>query len=154
MIMKSNRSTAVAVLAWALAAGGAVAADNVPSAPAPSRATLDKLCATCAVVRSVRTETRKGKSSGIGIVGGAVAGGALGNQVGSGSGKTLATLGGAVGGGLLGNEVEKHLKKHTVWVTTVTMKDGALRRFEAAADPRLKPGDIVNAANGQIRKAS
>lgn len=153
--MKLIRSMAVAAaLVWAVAANGVFAADNLPAAPAPSRATLAKLCPTCAVVRSVRTESRKGKSSGLGMVGGAVAGGALGSQVGSGSGKTVATFGGAIGGGLLGNEVEKHLKKQTVWVTTVTMKDGTLRRFEAAADPRLRPGDVVNAAHGQIRKAS
>ncbi len=131
------------------------AADRSAAAAAePSRTALAKLCSNCAIVRSVGTETRKGKSSGLGIVGGAVAGGALGSQVGSGSGKTVATFGGAIGGGLLGNEVEKHLKKTTVWVTTVTMKDGTLRRFEAASDPRLRRGDVVTATNGQLRKSS
>jgi uncharacterized protein YcfJ len=38
---------------------------------------------------------------------GAVIGGVLGNQVGSGDGKTLATILGAVGGGYIGNEVAK-----------------------------------------------
>ena len=42
---------------------------------------------------------------GIGI--GAVVGGLLGNQVGSGDGKTLATIAGAVGGGYVGNEIAK-----------------------------------------------
>ncbi len=42
---------------------------------------------------------------GIGI--GAVVGGLLGNQVGGGNGKTLATVAGAVGGGYLGNEIAK-----------------------------------------------
>ena len=42
---------------------------------------------------------------GIGI--GAVIGGLLGNQVGRGDGKTLATIAGAVGGGYVGNEVAK-----------------------------------------------
>lgn len=42
---------------------------------------------------------------GIGI--GAVVGGLLGNQVGSGDGKTLATIAGAVGGGYIGNEIAK-----------------------------------------------
>ena len=153
--MSRTRSFALAaLLATALLPAGAFAADAAPSAGVPSRATLAKLCSTCAIVRSVGTETRKGKSSGLGIVGGAVAGGALGSQVGSGSGKTVATFGGAIGGGLLGNEVEKHLKKSTVWVTTVTMKDGTLRRFEAASDPRLRRGDVVTATNGQLRKSS
>jgi Glycine zipper 2TM domain len=42
---------------------------------------------------------------GIGI--GAVVGGLLGNQVGGGTGKTLATVAGAVGGGYVGNEIAK-----------------------------------------------
>ena len=153
--MSPTRSFALAtLLAAALLPVGAFAADAaLPAGGVPSRATLAKLCATCAIVRSVGTETRKGKSSGLGIVGGAVAGGALGSQVGSGSGKTVATFGGAIGGGLLGNEVEKHLKKTTVWVTTVTMKDGSLRRFEAGSDPRLRRGDVVTATHGQLRKA-
>lgn len=46
-------------------------------------------------------------NSPIGIGVGAVIGGLLGNQVGSGNGKTLATIAGAVGGGYVGNEVAK-----------------------------------------------
>jgi uncharacterized protein YcfJ len=42
---------------------------------------------------------------GIGV--GAVVGGLLGNQVGGGTGKTLATVAGAVGGGYVGNEIAK-----------------------------------------------
>ena len=42
---------------------------------------------------------------GIGV--GAVVGGLLGNQVGGGNGKTLATVVGAVGGGYVGNEIAK-----------------------------------------------
>jgi uncharacterized protein YcfJ len=43
----------------------------------------------------------------VGIGAGAVIGGLLGNQVGSGRGRTLATVAGAIGGGMLGNEVQK-----------------------------------------------
>jgi uncharacterized protein YcfJ len=46
-------------------------------------------------------------TSGVGIAAGAVIGGLLGNQVGGGNGRTLATIAGAVGGGYIGNEVEK-----------------------------------------------
>ena len=47
------------------------------------------------------------KNSAVGIGIGAVVGGLLGNQVGSGDGKTLATIAGAVGGGYVGNEIAK-----------------------------------------------
>lgn len=47
------------------------------------------------------------QNSPIGIGVGAVVGGLLGNQVGGGKGKTLATIAGAVGGGYVGNEIAK-----------------------------------------------
>lgn len=47
------------------------------------------------------------KNSPVGIGVGAVLGGLIGNQVGGGNGKTLATIAGAVGGGYVGNEVAK-----------------------------------------------
>jgi len=46
-------------------------------------------------------------NSPIGIGVGAVVGGLLGNQVGGGNGKTLATIAGAVGGGFVGNEIAR-----------------------------------------------
>jgi uncharacterized protein YcfJ len=39
---------------------------------------------------------------------GAVVGGLIGNQVGSGNGRKLATIAGAVGGGYVGNEIAKN----------------------------------------------
>jgi uncharacterized protein YcfJ len=45
---------------------------------------------------------------GIGV--GAVVGGLLGNQVGSGNGRKLATVAGVIGGGMLGNEVANRNK--------------------------------------------
>jgi uncharacterized protein YcfJ len=47
------------------------------------------------------------QNSPVGIGVGALIGGVLGNQVGSGDGKTLATIAGAIGGGYVGNEVAK-----------------------------------------------
>src|SRR5262245_28602477 len=77
---------------------------------------LASICKSCGVVSDTHTETRKGKSSGLGAVGGAVVGGVVGHQFGGGSGKTAMTALGAVGGGVAGNEVEKNMKKYTVWV--------------------------------------
>lgn len=47
----------------------------------------------------------------LGIGAGAVIGGLLGNQVGGGRGKTLATIAGAIGGGMVGNEVQKQAQQ-------------------------------------------
>ena len=49
---------------------------------------------------------------------GAVAGGVLGNQVGGGKGKTLATVGGAVAGGVVGNQVQKNHQNNNATYTT------------------------------------
>lgn len=45
---------------------------------------------------------------------GAVAGGLLGNQVGGGKGRTLATVAGAVGGGYAGHEIQKNHQENNV----------------------------------------
>ena len=110
---------------------------------------LSSLCDRCAVVSREHTETRKGKPSGVGAVGGAVAGGLVGNQFGHGNGKAAMTVLGAVGGGVAGNEIEKNVKKYTVWITTVTFKDGTTKRYERTSDPGLRSGDVVHLVNGQ-----
>jgi uncharacterized protein YcfJ len=47
------------------------------------------------------------QNSPVGIGLGAVVGGLIGNQVGGGKGRTLATIAGVVGGGYVGNEIAK-----------------------------------------------
>lgn len=152
----------IQALTFAVALSCAVALPTRAAAPAPaakvqssaaSAARLSALCDTCAVVDTVATETRKGKASGVGVVGGAVVGGLLGHQIGGGSGKTLATVGGAVAGGVAGNEIEKRTKKHTVWVTRVTLKNGTQRSFEQGSAPGFKAGDVVSVeGNHLVRK--
>ncbi|MGC8020840.1 glycine zipper 2TM domain-containing protein, partial [Salmonella enterica] len=66
-------------------------------------------------------------TSGVGIAGGAVVGGLLGNQIGGGTGRTLATIAGAVGGGYAGNEVEKNVRSTTSYVVDVRMDNGKTR---------------------------
>jgi uncharacterized protein YcfJ len=58
-------------------------------------------------VATQATQKPAAQYSPIGIGVGAVIGGVLGNQIGSGDGKTLATIAGAIGGGYIGNEVAK-----------------------------------------------
>ncbi|HET9978309.1 MAG TPA: glycine zipper 2TM domain-containing protein [Burkholderiaceae bacterium] len=143
------------LLAAALVIGsGACAADDkakpmaVPDIVQGVR--LATLCANCGVVSAVKTEKRKGKASGVGAVGGAVVGGVIGNKT---TDSTTGTVVGGVAGGLIGNEIEKRTKRHTVWVTTATMKDGTVRKFEAGADPGWKAGAVIEVgADGQAKK--
>jgi uncharacterized protein YcfJ len=46
----------------------------------------------------------------VGIGAGAVIGGLLGNQIGSGNGKKLATVAGMIGGGMIGNEIQNRTR--------------------------------------------
>ena len=111
---------------------------------------LSSLCSQCAVVNGTQLDRRKGDASGAGAIGGAVAGGVIGNKTTDGG--TLGTVGGAAVGGLLGNEIEKRVKRQKVWVTTVTLRDGSTRRFEAASDPGWKAGSVVEVADNRLRR--
>ena len=154
-----NKKSLSALAASCVSAAALCAAVNVQAAdgaarekPAAVRAALASLCDGCALVKDVRTEQRKGQGSGLGAVGGAVVGGLLGHQVGGGSGKTLLTVGGAVAGGVAGNEIEKQSKKHTVWITRVTLKDGSVKSYTQASDPQLRTGDVVQIEGGALKR--
>jgi outer membrane lipoprotein SlyB len=127
-------------------AGGALA--QAPAKPAGPVV----LCDSCGTVQHVTQEKRKGKGGAAGVVGGAVVGGLLGNQIGGGTGKTLATVGGAVAGGYAGNEVQKNVTSKTVWVTRVRMKDGSVRTFEQEAKPTWAAGSVVKATGHTLHK--
>src|SRR5690606_6725216 len=77
-------------------------------------------------VETVSADQRSGP--GVGAIGGAIAGGVLGNQVGSGSGNTAATIGGAVLGGVVGHQVEQQVRRRQAnaveYVIRVRMDDG------------------------------
>ena len=72
----------------------------------PVRTAADKSREVCKDEVVNRTAPPKDEHRLVGTAIGAVAGGLLGNQVGGGKGKTLATVAGAVGGGYAGNRIE------------------------------------------------
>lgn len=97
------------------------------------------VCATCGSVESVTAVERPGKPSpiSVGSVAGGVIGAALGNQVGRGNGRTLATVLGAVGGGFAGHAIEGQVRKETVYQVGVRMEDGSRRTVESATAPSV-----------------
>jgi len=117
---------------------------------APVAQTKPALCHECANVLSVRQEQRAGEASGLGAVGGAVIGGLLGNQIGGGNGKKLATVGAAAAGGYFGNEMEKKQKAHQVWLVKVGFSDASTRSFEFANDPGVKVDEVVRVRDGEL----
>jgi outer membrane lipoprotein SlyB len=137
------------------------AAAKVHKAPAQAQArspaqgadhtTAKARCAECGVIESIRELEARGQGSGIGAVGGAVVGGVLGNQVGGGSGKTIATVAGAVGGAVAGNEIEKRVKSGKSYEITVRFEDGSSRVIPEASTPTWRIGDRVKVINGMIQ---
>lgn len=110
---------------------------------------LSKICDSCAVVNSTRVEKRKGDAKGVGAVTGAVVGGVVGKQVGD---STTSTVVGAGVGGVLGHQLERRIKREKFWITTVTLKDGTKKDFEAKADPKFTAGTVVDVgADGTLK---
>lgn len=108
-------------------------------------------CSNCGVIASIREINVPAKTSGLGLVGGAVVGGLLGNQVGGGHGRDAATVVGAVGGAMAGNEIEKRRNTNTEYEITVRYDDGSTRRFHETSPPAWRPGDRVRVVDGAIR---
>ena len=131
----------ILVAALIACASGAALSQNVQAPPVAKPHAV--LCDHCGTVQSVRQEKRKGEGGAAGIIGGAVVGGLLGNQIGKGTGNKVATVGGAVAGGYAGNEVQKRVTSKNVWVTKVRMKDGTVRSFEQEAKPGWAAGQAV-----------
>jgi outer membrane lipoprotein SlyB len=108
-------------------------------------------CSNCGVVEAVRTVEHRPQGSGVGAVGGAVLGGLLGNQVGSGHGRQLATVAGAVGGAVAGNQIEGNMKTSHSWDVVVRMDNGSKRTIHTSAQPQWRSGDAVRVVKGQLR---
>lgn len=137
------------------AGAGSGAPADTPSA-APQRATVAHaapaaVCHSCGVVDSVRTVTQRGQGSGIGAAGGAIVGGLLGNQIGGGHGRQLATVAGAVGGAVVGNQVEGNMKATTHYVVHVRMDDGKTRTINSSS-ANWQAGDRVKVVKGRLQR--
>lgn len=66
----------------------------------------------------------RGEGSGVGMVGGALAGGIAGSMIGQGKASGLAAVGGALAGGLLGNQAEKSMGNARGVEITVRTRSG------------------------------
>ncbi|MFT6653869.1 MAG: outer membrane lipoprotein SlyB [Marinomonas primoryensis] len=109
------------------------------------------ICVDCGVIVSTQLINNVKNTSGVGLVGGAVVGGLLGNQIGGGRGKDLATVAGAVGGAVAGNEIEKSAGTSQHYEITVRFENGSSRAFNQVNQPTWQPGDRVRVIDGVIR---
>jgi outer membrane lipoprotein SlyB len=107
-------------------------------------------CATCGTVVAISAVKHEGHGTGIGAVGGAVAGGLIGNQFGAGLGRLGMTALGAVGGGFGGNALEKHLRSTTSYSVRVRMENGKTRYFSYHEAPPFQQGERVRIEHGTL----
>lgn len=107
-------------------------------------------CAGCGKVVDVQVVEKDGEGSALGLIGGGVAGALLGNQIGAGRGKTLATIAGAAGGAYAGKKVEEHVKSTTVWAVRVRFEGGQEGVYEFDHDPQYAAGDRVKKSGETI----
>ena len=101
-------------------------------------------------VESITPITQQGQGTGLGAVGGAVAGGLLGHQIGGGNGRIVATVLGALGGGVAGNMVEQRVRSDTEYQVRVRMEDGSSRVVTYHQQPNVGVGQRVRVENGAI----
>jgi len=134
MTMKSNPFVSSILLLFSVLGAASVLAED---------------CKNCGVVESVKVVKDEGGNSALGMIGGGVVGGILGNQIGGGSGKTLATVAGAAGGAYAGNEIAKGSGKYKVWKVKVDMDHGKSHAFELKKKPDLAAGDRVSIEDGK-----
>lgn len=109
-------------------------------------------CQDCGKVLGVRMAEHDGKSNALGVIGGGAAGALLGNQVGSGSGKTLATIAGAVGGAYAGKKLQEKANATKVWTVDVEYDNGRRGSFTFDHDPGLQRGDRVKNAGQSLTR--
>lgn len=124
------------------------------AAPGSAEAAQERWCAHCGNIESVREVSQRAQGSGLGAAGGALLGGLLGNQVGGGNGRKLATVAGAVGGAVVGNQVEGSLKATRSYEIRVRLDDGGARTFHQQSAAGWRAGDRVKVINGTLRSAA
>lgn len=105
-----------------------------------------------ATIDSVAAGQRPSTNVG-GAAVGAVAGGILGNQVGGGRGRTLATIAGVAGGAVAGNAIANSntsaLEVGGVFRITIQLDQGGQRVIDVSDLGDLRQGDRVEVTNGQ-----
>ena len=139
-------------IAEAKAKAKSAAAPTAPSPVVAAQQPAAPMCAECGRVLSVAVTEKAGESSAVGVLAGGALGAVLGNQVGGGFGKDLATLAGAAGGAYAGKMIEEKIKTHKVWTVTVIYSNEGKTSFDFTTDPGFKVGDKVRNTGNTVSR--
>lgn len=98
---------------------------------------------TVTALRRVQIQADSRAGGLIGTGGGAVIGGLLGNQVGGGSGRTLATAAGVIAGSLAGSKFEESANRIPAWEIEIRQDSGQSVIIVQQADQAFQVGQRV-----------
>ncbi|MDN3522491.1 glycine zipper 2TM domain-containing protein [Halomonas ramblicola] len=98
---------------------------------------------TIQALRQVQVQADSRAGGIVGTGGGAVIGGLLGNQVGGGSGRRLATAAGVIGGAVAGSRIEESSNRVTAWEMEIRRDDGMNVVVVQKADQNFQVGQRV-----------
>jgi len=149
---KAEYDQAIAAAKAHASAAAAAPAAAPPHAAPPAHSTAAPACADCGQVMAITVTEKAGEYSPVGVIAGGALGALLGNQVGGGTGKDIATLAGAVGGAYAGKVIEEKIKTHKVWSVTVLYGNESKASFDFTADPGFRVGDRVKNAGNTITR--
>ena len=121
-------------------------------APASAAHQTAPACAECGRILSIAVTEKAGEYSAVGVIAGGALGAVLGNQVGGGFGKDLATLAGAAGGTYAGKVIEEKIKTHTVWSVTVVVANEGKASFDFTNDPGFQVGGRLKNTGSTIAR--
>jgi len=104
-------------------------------------------------IEVMQGEVRR-QPSGAGAILGGVLGAVVGNQIGSGGGRALATGVGIMGGAIAGNSLEGNQRGPVVqtYRVSVEIERGGVRTFDVPSPGDLRIGDRVRIQNNQLQR--
>lgn len=118
------------------------------TAPVPA-APQQPVCNNCGTVTAVTpVQVQSQQTNPVGVIAGGLIGGILGNQIGGGDGRKLATVAGAIGGGLAGNEIAKRMDAQTVYNVQVRLDNGQVQTLQLKVAPPVGQRVQIGADGG------
>jgi outer membrane lipoprotein SlyB len=124
--------------------------EKASSNAASMRAAEPRSCAGCGRVLSVKLIERDGEGGTAGMVAGGLVGALLGNQIGKGGTRDIATIAGAAGGAYAGSKIEQNAKSVKRWDVAVRFDNGDERTYSFDRDPGFGTGAEVKASGSSI----
>jgi len=117
---------------------------------AATTAATTAVCTDCGKVVAVNVIEKKGQSTPVGMIAGGVVGAVLGNQIGRGTTRDVATVAGAAGGAYAGHKIEENARSSKSWSVRVRLDGGDERTFSFDHDPGFASGDAVKLSGNSI----